>query len=397
MATFAGTGLSESPDATQAAREAARSALDRAGVSRADWGLVFATMTHRPHFAAMLAEVQSTLQTHDLSGCSGAGVIGAGIEIESGPGVAVLAVQSDRITARVSLEPGSDDMGRTAAAEMGRRIEAGRGLLVALPDPFAVRPDLMLEVLGAASPGTPVVGAAAAGGPRALSTFQFSGRNVATRSLAALHLAGALRQSVGITQGCQPLGPACRVTRTAENLVLELDGRPALEVLRGRLPEPLRDSLERLGGHLFVGLPADPDALTVEPGEYLVRPLVAIDPDRGALLLGDEVREGRPLLVVLRDGGAARDDLKAMLERLPAPRPSPWAFGLYFNCAGRGAALHGVPGVDSAYIARRFGDLPIAGFFGNAEIAPLRGRNHLFTYTGVLALCGEDGTDRGPA
>ena len=32
---------------------------------------------------------------------------------------------------------------------------------------------------------------------------------------------------------------------------------------------------------------------------------------------------------------------------------------------------------------------PIAGFFGNAEIAPLRGENRLFTHTGVLALIGD--------
>jgi small ligand-binding sensory domain FIST len=387
MTTHAGTGLSDAADAARAARDAAGAALEQSGAPRADWGLVFATMAHRPYFATILARVQETLGTEALAGCSGAGVIGAGAEIEGGPGVAVLAVSSDRFEARLHLESGSDDMGRTAAAAVGRKVAPGDGLVVALPDPFAIRPDLMLEEIAAASPGTPVVGGAAGGGPRALATFQFAGRNVATRSLAALHLRGGLRSVIGITQGCQPLGPAFRVTRASENLVLELDGRRALDVLLAHLPPGLRDALERLGGHLFVGLPAEPGADAIGPGEYLVRPLVAIDPDRGALLLGDEVREGSALHLVLRDGAAARDDLKAMLDGLGGGVPS--GFGLYFNCAGRGAALYGIPGVDIAYIGRRFGDLPVAGFFGNAEIAPLRGRNHVFTYTGVLVLCGE--------
>jgi small ligand-binding sensory domain FIST len=79
-----------------------------------------------------------------------------------------------------------------------------------------------------------------------------------------------------------------------------------------------------------------------------------------------------------------------MLRRLgaamagAAPR-----FGLYFNCAARGTSLYGLPGIDAAYLSGAFGELPIVGFFGNAEIAPLRGRNRVFTHTGVLALVGE--------
>ena len=395
MATRAGSGLSNASDPLEAAGAAAGAALERIGPGAADWGLVFATMTHRPHYAAILAEVQKRLGTATISGCSGAGVLACGEELEHGPGVAVLAVRSDRFSARAHLEAGGDDMGRVAAHDLSRRVAPGGGLLVTLPDPFAVRPDVMLQEIDALMPGTTVVGAASAGGPRALTTFQFCGRNVATRSLAALHLTGSLRTGIGITQGCLPLGPACRVTRAAENLVLELDGRPALAVLRERLPAALADSLERLGGHLFVGLPPD-DGDAISPGEYLVRPLVAIDPDRGALLLGVDVKEGSPMLIVLRDGVAARDDLKAMLERLSgAGARRDWSFGMYFNCAGRGSALYGLSGVDSAFIGRQFGDLPLVGFFGNAEIAPLHGRNQLFTYTGVLVLCGDgDGEAR---
>jgi len=390
MATQAGAGLSEDPDAVQAAAAAARAAMEAGGLMRADWALVFATMPHRAHFADLLGEVQRLTGAGALSGCSGAGVVAGDHEVEGSPAVAVLAARSDRITADAHLEPAGDDQGRAGADTLGRRAGQGAGIMVAFPDPFAIRLDAMLEALEKTAPGLPAVGAAAAGGKPPAGTFQFCGRNVATGSLAALRLGGDLKHAVGVTQGCQPLGPLCRVTRAHDNVVLELDGRPALEVLRGRLPAGLGDSLARLGGHLFIGLPPDRSQATIEPGEYLVRPLFAVDPARGALLLGDEVRDGQPLAIVLRDAGAARDDLKAMLGRLAAgDDAAAWAFGLYFNCAGRGAALYGLPGVDSAYIGRQFPGLPIAGVFGNAEIAPLRGRNCLFTYAGVLTLCGE--------
>ena len=389
MSIVAGVGLSQNADAVRAAREAAGAALERIGGERADWGLIFATPAHRPQYAPLLAEAQKTLGTASLAGCSGAGVIGAGEEIEGGHGVSVLAVRSGTLSADTHLLPGGDDFGRQAALDLAARLPQD-GVLVAFPDPFAIRPQVLLSELRGAGSRVPIIGGAAGSGPRVPATFQFFGRNVATRSVAALHLRGTgARGAIGITQGCQPLGPPCRVTSASENIVLALDGRPALEVLRGRLPAGVSDALERLGGHLFVGLAPDPEQPEIRAGEYLVRPIVAIDPARGALLLAEDVREGQPLAILLREGQAARDDLKAMLERL-ASSGGPYRFGLYFNCAGRGTSLYGIPGVDAAYIAQRFGDLPIAGFFGNAELAPLQERNVLFTHTGVLALFGEE-------
>lgn len=276
--------------------------------------------------------------------------------------------------------------------EVARRIAGrpGPALLVLLPDPFSVRPEVLLEALARHAPGTDAVGAAASADPSAGRTFQFYGRNVATRALAALHLSGGFRHRVGITQGCQPLGTACRITRSEGNVILELDGSPAVEVLRSRLPAGLRDSLDRLGAHLFLGLPPDPSQDRIEPGEYLVRSLVGVDAQRGALLAGAPVRAGQAILLAVREPQSARDDLKQMLERLrPRDDAARHAFGFYFNCAARGTSLHGLPGIDTAYISGALGDLPIIGFFGNAEIAPLRGVNRLFTYTGVLALVAE--------
>ncbi len=392
MTTEAGVGLSTGFDPVQAAREAARRALERAGAGRADWGVVFATFPHRPHYAAMLAAVQGTLGTDLIAGCSAYGVIAGSEEVEGRPAIAVLAVRSGRIVGESLFAPAPDAPGGGPAAEIVRHL-AGRarpGLLVLWPDPFSVPPDQLLMTLARLAPDAPAVGAAASGDPGLNQTFQFHGRNVANRGLSGLHLSGHFRHAVGITQGCQPLGPVCRVTRGEGNVVQELDGRPALEVLRGRLPAGMRDSLERLGAHLFVGLPPDPDQDRIEPGEYLVRGLVGGDPERGALIIGGTVREGQPLLLVLREGQAAREDLKQMLARLtPESTRLPYRFGFYFNCAGRGASLYGMPGIDSAYISGTFPDLPIIGFFGNAEIAPLRGHNRLFTYTGVLALCAD--------
>ncbi len=390
MSTTAGVGLSTDADPLKAAREAARTALAGVGEARADWCLVFATAPYRPHYAAMLAAIQDTLGTSILSGCSGWGVIAGDREIESGPGVAVLAVRSDRIEACGLIVPLDGDETRSAAGEIGALQRSRPGLSFLLPDPFASPLDSLLHDLKEVAPGARTIGAAASGDPHLGHTFQYYGRNVATRSVALLHLSGSVNATIGITQGCQPLGNPCRVTRCQGNIVHSLDGRPALDALRSRMPAGVRNALERLGGHLFVGIPPQPGQERFEHGEYLVRGLLGIDPKEGSIAVGTTVEEGQPILLLLRDPQAAREDLKGMLDRLgTATGDNPPRFGLYFNCAARGSSLYGHPGIDTAFIASRFPGLPIIGFFGNAEIAPLHGSNLIFTHTGVLALITE--------
>jgi small ligand-binding sensory domain FIST len=143
---------------------------------------------------------------------------------------------------------------------------------------------------------------------------------------------------------------------------------------------------------LFVGLPADRTENSVGPGKYLVRNIVGLDPEKGILGVSEEVSEGEAMVFTMRDGQRAREDLGQMLQRqkegLAGKKP---AFGLYFNCCARGRSLYGISDIDSAYIRQALGDIPLIGMFGGYELAPMGGANHLFAYTGVLALITEEG------
>ena len=58
--------------------------------------------------------------------------------------------------------------------------------------------------------------------------------------------------------------------------------------------------------------------------------------------------------------------------------------GRYFNCAGRGRGLYGDPDPDVTAIREALGEFPLAGFFGNGELAPVARRNFFHNYTGAL-------------
>jgi small ligand-binding sensory domain FIST len=180
------------------------------------------------------------------------------------------------------------------------------------------------------------------------------------------------------------------VTGAHENLLLEVDGVSAYEALRAAAPDRFADDPAAMVDALTVALLPEPGESVLRPGEYLVRNIIAVDPDTGVVAVAADVEEGQSILFALREPAAAEADVLRMAARVAAcAPPGGFKFGLYFNCLARGRALYGRAGVDSAALARHLLGVPLIGFSCNAEIAPVRGANQLLTYTGVLVLCSE--------
>lgn len=181
------------------------------------------------------------------------------------------------------------------------------------------------------------------------------------------------------TQGCTPIGDTLTIDEAHQNMVLRLDGRPALEVLRETVGEMLWRDQRRLSNYIFIGLPADP----CHSGDYLVRNLMGLDQEEGAIAVGDLMEHRRQLRFCRRDGNAAREDMIEMLLRLKqklAGRPVRGA--IYISCIGRGRRQFGSHSEELKLIKEHLGEFPLAGFFATGEF--YRGR--LYSYTGVLTL-----------
>jgi small ligand-binding sensory domain FIST len=227
-----------------------------------------------------------------------------------------------------------------------------------------------------------------------------------------------------VTQGCQPVGPVRRITRAERNIVLELDGEPALACLLrdigvADLADP-RSVLPRLRGTL-VGLSDAADTALARSGQFgadvRVRALVGIDPGRSAVAVGDVVQADMRLAFCARDVAAARRDLVRICSEIreeltpdpalppfnpalsagdpdawravpdDAPAPVPQAHrsihgAIYVSCAGRGGPHFGGPSAELQIVRHALGDVPLVGFFASGEIA----RHHVYGYTGVLTV-----------
>ena len=386
----AGVGQSQRQSTVEAVNEAAGAALANAGAARADWAMIFFTADHAGHPRELVSSLIRSVGTDCVVGSSGAGVLTGEGEIEGGHGVAVLAIAADEILGRPFMfEPlrGNEANLGASFGDFLAKTQEQNSLLILLPDSYNGNPQPLLGSMAARAGFHPVVGAGSTESGAAGATFQLCGDKVATNSIAGAYLSGDFNVQVDITQGCQPISEPMVITKAEGNLIHEIDGRPALEVFARLLKGPLAEDLRRALMVLFVGLPASREENSVAAGRYLVRNIIGLDGERGILGVADPVREGEAMIFAMRDGQRAREDLDQMLgrqaEALGGKKP---AFGFYFNCCARGSSLYGIAGIDSAYIRRALGDFPLIGMFGGYELAPLGRANHLFAYTGVLAL-----------
>ena len=359
--------------------------MAQAGISSAAGGVIFFTADHAGQSSELVATLARTIGTDCVTGASGAGVLTGAGEIEGDHGVAVLVFASEQFFSRPFLfEPlrGNEaNLGETFGGFLAKSQDE-KSLLLLFPDTYNGNAQSLLQAIQARAGFHPIAGAGA--------TYQLCGDKLATNALAGMYISGALDTHIDITQGCQPITQPMSITKAENNLIHEIDHRPALEVFAKLLKGPLADDLRRALTVLFVGLPADRSENSVAAGKYLVRNIIGLDPENGIVAVADQVSEGQSMIFTLRDGQRARDDLQEMLQRQSARlNTNKPAFGFYFNCCARGSSLYGIPGIDAAYIKQALGDFPLIGMFGGYELAPLGRANHLFAYTGVLVLVTE--------
>jgi small ligand-binding sensory domain FIST len=389
----AGTGHSRRQSTAEAVKEAGAAALQGAGAMRADLAMIFFTADHAANARELVSSLIDAVGTDCVVGSSGAGVLTGEGEIEAGSGVAVLVIAAEEILGRPFLfEPlrGNEaNVGATFGEFLAKRHDEN-SLMILLPDSYNGNPQPLLDSMAAKAGFRPVIGAGSTENGAVGATFQLCGDKLVSNAIAGVYLSGDFDLRVDITQGCQPISAPMMITKAEGNLIYEIDHRPALEVFGGLLKGPLAEDLRRALMVLFVGLPASREHNSVAGGEYLVRNIVGLDGNKGVLGVADQVSEGQAMIFAMRDGQRARADLDQMLRRqadaLGGKKP---ALGWYFNCCARGNSLYGILGIDSAYIRRSLGDFPLTGMFGGYELAPLGHANHLFAYTGVLALITE--------
>jgi small ligand-binding sensory domain FIST len=374
-----GAALSTDPDPAKAGAAASAEAMSRLGGAGVSLALVVASRHHSP-FADVVSEaVRLQAMPERVIGCVAETVVGGGREVESGPAVAVWLASLPQPAESFHME-----FVRTSEGGVfgGYRFEeAGPASYLLIGDPFSFPTDLLLAHLNERVPGTVVVGGMASGGMGPGETRLFLDERVVDTGAVGARLPGVRIRPL-VSQGCRPIGNAYTVTRAEGNIIQELGGRPPLQRLQelvGTLPPEDRQLISR---GLQVGRVIDEYKAETERGDFLIRGVMGMDPQSGALAVGDEIQVGETIQFHVRDAATADEDLRTLLDR----EAEPAAGALLFTCNGRGSRLFSVPDHDAALISEKLGGLPLAGFNCAGEIGPVGGKNFLHGFTASIAL-----------
>jgi small ligand-binding sensory domain FIST len=364
-----------------------------AGTLRAELGpgpvdLVMAFFTR--HLATPPDAIGEALQRALAPGCrigvSAGAVVTTDREIEQGPALSLIAARLPGVEVEpFLLDPSSWGEAMDDPLEFAKHTRGvdGAELLVLFGDPFTLDIERTLVAFNRHAPGLRVVGGMASAGMRPNANLLFLNDWTAHEGGVAVALSGALRVDVVVSQGCRPIGPPLAVTRVDQNVILELDGQPALE----RAEQVLRELPESEHAHLrhglYVGRPARVAGGSGR-GDYLIRNLLGADRDRGALAVGDRVVEQERVRLHVRDASIAIEDLEMLLS--PQAFDSKAQAALMFSCNGRGTSFFGQAHRDVATLQDALGGVPLAGFFAAGEIGPVGDHNYLHGQTASIAI-----------
>lgn len=380
-----------------------RAVLDTPGrLAHPGLALLYTTDHYAPHAQAILDHLGAALpEVTDWVGTVGVGVCAAGVEYFDEPAMVVMLCDMPahqyRVFNGVSPLPalrGADGFtpetalvhadGRTPdlaelVAEMAQRTGSGY-LFGGLTASRAVAAQFARGSRGG------VVGQGARG-----ASGVFEG------GLSGVAWATGVSLVSRITQGVRPVGRSRQVTAAQDNVVLALDGEPALDVLLDDLhvtlerPQEavsrLRETLAGLTLPVPLGRPGASALPT--PGAYgadvLVRHLIGLDPGRHGVALAEQVPVGASLSFCERHVQAARADLVRLCAEVREEvesRQVPMLGAVYVSCSGRGGPHFGGPSAELQVVHHALGDVPLVGFFAAGEIA----HDRLHGYTGVLTV-----------
>ncbi len=359
------------------ALEDATRALD----ARADLAIVFVS-GHSVDLARVPSVVRDHVGEAVILGCSAGGVVGAGIELEGRAGVSVtLASLPAAELVPFHIDP------MTLRGESLRhtmhRVDDGSTLLT-LADPFTLDGPGLVRALDEAFPSAVKIGGLASGARAPGNHLLFLGDATHTAGAVGLELRGVTVDTL-VAQGCRPIGEAMFVTRHRGHVILELNGKPAAQMVRAVF-DTLSPADQELFAHsLFLGL-AMTEKREYTRGDFLIRNIGGVQRDTGGLVVGATFSDYDVVQLHLRDARASAEDLDALLARYQEESSTPPAGALLFSCLGRGAGLYGAPNHDSDAFHRVAPGVPLGGFFCNGEIGPVRGHTHLHGYTSCFAM-----------
>jgi hypothetical protein len=394
MGIQAGVGMSRHRNPKVAGQEAARKALEAAGVEKPDFVFMFATVGYDQQ--DLLKAVREATDGVPLCGCSGEGIIAGGEADESNFSAAVMAIRSDQLRFShgmvTGLKEDPAEAGRAIAEAIQPEVNSDTLALFLFPDGVTVNFDRLMAGLERQlnlDHLLPLVGGTAGDNQEFKHTYQYCDDHVVSDGVAWALLSGQAQIAWAVNHACVPVGLEYKVTRCEGNVIYEIDGKPALEILKDYLTDDEIEDWAKATLTFSFGLEAPGHMQDYD--EYVIRAMTGgRDDTTGSVTIQTEVSEGTSIWVTRRDSEKLANGVERAAEEIKTQLgDNPAKLVFQFDCAGRGKVfLRQQQKLRLLETLRgRIGpEVPWLGFYTFGEIAPVGGHNCFHGYTVALTV-----------
>lgn len=403
MTTKMGVGYSNDPNSFDAGTQAVTAAMTEAMVDSCQLALLFSTGKHDP--TQLRDGVRSVIgQETRLIGGYSMGVITKDYLGYDGNQVGVAVLSSDSVKTNIFMEKGLSDNEYNVGVSLGEQIKSTQFIdepnMVIMYDSVkktaseAVRLNMatpLINGLGKSLEVWPRAAGVGMVGDLAFNpTYQWFDNQIEQSTAMALIFSGGVRLDTIIMHGCYPAGSYHTITKAEGNVVLEIDNKPAVDMIAELLGPDADISPEGYPFVVTLGVNKGDKFGVFQEENYANRLCMAVDEERRSLIMFEpNLKEGTEVQLMARrfDLKYVRERSEELLKRIADRKPF---FALYIDCTARASAFSGTEGEEAEGVQKAIGTkMPLLGIYSGVEIAKVGQSIQALDWTGVLCIFSE--------
>lgn len=392
-------GKSRKDDLREAVREAGLSCLSQAiEPQEINLALVFST----PAFAniSLLRNLKLILKADlPLIGCSGMNLITAEGTQKEGLVLMLMSLPKVKISCAFS-QLTRDKESQVSGQELGTGLLSSfrgqhRQLCLIFSDGLSEMTSGLLKGLqNTLGRSFPFIGGGASDNLKFEQTFQFCNENVLNKGAVAALFSGKLNYGIGIRHGWKPLGKIHSITESKANVIKKIDGKNASELYQDYFAKGLSELKKDL---LYINILYPIGVYLEGENEYLLRNVISLNAD-GSIVTHGDVPQGSSIRLMAGNKESCLEAARqAALQVKIALRGKLVDLAIVISSSSRARLLGRNMDSEIRAIKAVLGeDVPLAGFYGYGEYAPLGsasyyGQTYLHNQTiAILGMAGEE-------
>jgi small ligand-binding sensory domain FIST len=196
------------------------------------------------------------------------------------------------------------------------------------------------------------------------------------------------KAAVAASHGLKSISPPKKVTQIDGHNLLSINDVDAISSLNNAWQKSHKHQQE-LPYHQLVAIYANSQEALAQ-GEYNVATIITSNNSDRSITLSKGLQTEDWMCWALRDVNSAQIDIVKTATKLGQQLADEPSFAMLFSCLGRGPSFYDGSDQDLELLKTLFPTLPIIGFYGNGEIAPISGKNEMLQYSAVLGLFSEE-------